>query len=219
MNLTPTLLCTLPVLIAGYLLYFPFRNRRMRIPKIMAKCTATLMCVVVACIGTLSIGQSPWLSLCFWGIVCCMLGDGLLEIHFLSGMAAFGLGHILLIGWIFTLFAMSGGVSSLVIVIWAIAWLAALLAFRNNLRQLGKKAIAFLLYAAVLMAMAAMAVMLPFRFDAAALSVAVGGALFAISDMFVAKGLFDYLSPFWDRFALAIYYIAVYCLALGPWFL
>ena len=220
MNLPSTLLCTLPVLIAGYLLYFPFRKRRMRTAKIVAKCAATLMCAVVAYIGTRSsVGASPWLLPCFWGVVCCMLGDGLLEIHFLTGMAAFGLGHILLISWIYRLLVMSGGISLLVIAVWAAAYLAALFAFRKHLRSMGKTAIPFLLYAAVLMTMAAMAIILPFRFGAKAISVAIGGVLFAASDMFVAKGVFDRLSPFWDKFALAIYYIAVYCLALGAWFL
>lgn len=220
MNLTTMLtgmLAPLPLMVIGYMLYFPFRARKMRGAKIIAKCTATLMCVVAAFMGLTVTGQNPWVSLLFWGTVFCMLGDGLLEVHFLSGVVGFGLGHVCLIAWLLQL---SGGLSWLSLPVWALAYLAAVWAFRKYLPKLGALTrIVFLLYPLVLMGMAAVAVALPVRLGVCALSVAVGGALFAVSDMFVAKGFFDKLSPGWDRFALAIYYIAVYCLALGAWLL
>jgi len=219
MNMLPVLACTLPILIAGYLLYFYFRARKMQTAKILAKCTATLMCAAAAYAGLAANSHSVWTSLLFWGVIACALGDGLLEIHFISGMAAFGAGHVLLAIWIYALFPLYGGASLLIIVIWTAAYALALGAFHKYLRSIGTMKIAFLLYAALLMGMAAMAVVLPLRVGVKALSVAVGGALFAISDMFVAKGFFDKLSPVWDRFALAIYYIGVYCLAIGAWFL
>lgn len=209
----------LPLMVIGYMLYFRFRAHRMLTAKIIAKCTATLMCAAAAFAGLFASGQSVWTSLLFWGIVACVLGDGLLEIHFVSGMAAFGTGHVLLTGWIYSLMSAAGGISPLVFIIWAAAYVVTLIAFGKYLKGLGAKMIPFLLYPTLLMAMAAMALVLPLRMGARALCTAFGGTLFAVSDMFVAKGFFDQLTPAWDRFALAIYYIAVYCLAVSSWFL
>ena len=199
--------------------YFVLRGKNRRMLRIGFKCTATLMAGVTAFTGLLEAGEMPLLSPVFWGIMFCMLGDGLLAIHFVSGMAAFGVAHFCLIGWIYGLYGMTGGIAPVTLVIWVLAYAGTVWAFRGHIRKLGKAKIAFLLYPAVLMAMAAMAATFPFRFGLRAWSIAAGGVLFAVSDLFVAKGVFSGISLAWDKFALAIYYLAVYCFALTMWLL
>lgn len=201
----------------GYLLYFFYRKQQKKCQKILAKCGATLACVITALIGLRATGSDVPTSLVLWFAFFCMLGDGLLEIHFISGMAAFGAGHLVLICWIYGLFGMSGGVSLTEIMLWAAAYVLTLWGFRKHFRKLGKKRIAFVLYAGILLAMAAMALMLPSRYGVRTLPLAIGGLLFTVSDLLVAKGIFVGLSPAMDRFALAIYYISVYCISLSTW--
>lgn len=209
----------IPVMAVCYCLYFYFRSRKRLCAKIAVKCGATSMCVLTALAGLLTTGQDAATSLLLWGIIFCMLGDGLLEVHFLTGMAAFGTGHVLLIAWIAGLYVSADAPAAATAVLCAVLYIAALLMFRSQLRTLGKRLPAFLLYPLVLMGMASMAIMLPARFGIRALPLALGGALFAISDLLVAKGVFFGISPALDRFALAIYYIAVDCLALSAWLL
>ena len=217
MKLSVVLTVTLPVMALCYALYFRFRRRRQVARKICAKCGATLMGVTVAVMGCIAGGANPLASLLCWGAALCMLGDGLLEVHFVSGMGAFALGHVCLIAWILRV---SGGVSWLAVPLWAAAYIVALLAFGRYLNRLhGAMHVAFLLYPLVLIGMAAVAALLPLRLGLRAATVAVGGVLFAVSDLFVAKGVLDTLAPAWDRFALAIYYAGIYCLALGAWLL
>lgn len=217
MILALTLLITLPVLAVCWDKYFLYKKTRTKGRMIAVKCCATLMCVLAAAVGTLASGNSLVASLPFWGALLCMVGDGLLEVHFLSGMAAFGAGHVVFIGWIYGLFAAGNGSLTVSVVLWLLLCIGVLRFFRCNLRALGKALPAFLAYAAVLMAMAAMALTLPLCYGWRAVHIALGGALFAASDMFVGKGMFERLSPAADRFALAIYYAAVYLLALGAW--
>lgn len=190
---------------------------RMKKPlRVLPKCAATAVCAATAAAGLLNSGENPLQSLLFWGIVACAVGDGLLEFHFLSGMAAFGLGHVLLIG---ELARLSGRIDGIMLGLWVLAYVCLLYAFRKDLRAMSGNKAPFLLYPALLLAMAAIAVTLPWKIGWDALSVAVGGVLFAVSDAMVAKGFFGKLSPAMDRLALALYYAAVYLLALGAWLL
>ena len=91
--------------------------------------------------------------------------------------------------------------------------------FRRHWKRLGKALPAFLLYGMVLMAMASMAVTVTTRLGVSAVCIALGGALFALSDLFVARGIFIGLSRRADRFALAIYYLAVYLLSMSVWWM
>ncbi|MDO4357749.1 MAG: lysoplasmalogenase family protein [Clostridia bacterium] len=212
MRLIPWMAVSWPALALCYVLFFRMSGRW----KILPKCCATAICAATAAIGLVSGGAAPLGALLFWGIAACAVGDGLLEIHFISGMGVFALGHVLLISWLVRL---SGGVSWMSLPLWALAYLGAWVLFRGELRKLGRKKAPFLLYAAFLMGMASVAALLPWRLGSQAVSVAIGGVLFATSDLMVARGFFGQLSPAMDRLALAIYYVAVYALALGAWLL
>lgn len=212
MDLTVWMLLSLPVLALLYALFYRIKGHWRLIPK----CGATIVCAATAFAGLTAGGTYPLHSLLFWGIVACALGDALLEVHFVSGMGAFGLGHVLLIAWMVQL---SGGISWVSVLLWVLAYRAALVVFREDLRSVHGSKAPFLLYPVVLMAMAAIAALLPWRIGTEAICVALGGILFTISDIMVAKGVFGKQSPAMDKLALALYYLAVYALALGAWLL
>lgn len=212
MDLNVWLFLSLPILALLYALFYRIKDHWRLIPK----CAATIVCAATAFAGLTAGGINPLRSLLFWGIVACALGDALLELHFVSGMGAFGLGHVLLIAWMVLL---SGGISWVSVLLWLLAYRGALVVFREDLRSVHGSKAPFLLYPAVLMAMASIAALLPWRIGTQATTIALGGILFTVSDIMVAKGVFGRLSPAMDKLALALYYLAVYALALGAWML
>ena len=212
MDLNVWLFLSLPILALLYALFYRIKGHLRLIPK----CGATIVCAATAFAGLTSHGTNPLHSLLFWGIVACALGDALLELHFVSGICAFGLGHVLLIAWMMSI---SGGISWISVLIWLLAYLGALVMFREDLRSVQGSKAPFLLYPIVLMAMASIAALLPWRIGTQATTIALGGILFTVSDIMVAKGVFGKLSPAMDKLALALYYLAVYALALSTWML
>lgn len=74
-----------------------------------------------------------------------------------------------------------------------------------------------ILYPAVLMAMTAVAVTLPFIAGAEYTWAAVGAVLFSVSDMMVGKNFFGKLPKKLDYCALSLYYAGIFCLSMMTW--
>ena len=201
-------LCALPVMAA---LLFAFGRSKPGTPqRLLFKGGCTGMCVLVAGIGLCRGGRLPaaWLILC--AVAVFAASDVLLEVRFAPGVAAFAVGHLLLIVWILA----QGLFTPLSLPLAAVLWLAAYFAFRGRLDRLGSRKNLFLLYPAVLMGMTALAAALPLLGGRAYLPFALGAALFAISDMMVAADVLCGIRPFFRALLMVLYESAVLLMAL-----
>lgn len=84
-------------------------------------------------------GKSPWESLLFWGLAACCAADCVLEIHFVSGMAAFGAAHVLFIVWILQ----QGEPVWYSVLVWAALYGITAFLYRKIIPTLGKKLLRF----------------------------------------------------------------------------
>lgn len=205
-------ICTV-LMALGTTLYFYFQYQGRKPLSLFWKSFASGMMVLLCGVGLTMQGVPFWQSLLFWGLAACCVADCVLELHFIAGMGAFGAAHVLFILWII-------GAAPPVwqsIAIWTILYGITGLLYRKIIPTLGKKLIPFLLYPAVLMAMAAMALMLPFTAGTRYWTAAVGALVFAISDLLVAKGVLVGNSRACQHFTLALYDLALLGLALAGW--
>ena len=204
-----------PVMIVGEIFHFKCKLLKLGKWNIPAKCTATWMAVWTAVTGYAGSGRPAFFLLVIGALVLFLAADALLEIHFYSGMAAFGAGHVLLLIWLFGETGFHWGM----IPVWAVLMVFVVGLFRGELRE-GKERPAMylmLLYPAVLMAMVTAAVWLPAVGGASYLTAAAGAVLFAASDMMVGKQFFRPLPKAVNVLALTMYYAGILCLALVCW--
>ena len=168
--------------------------------------------MVVLCAVSLTMQGKPfWESLLFWGLAACCAADCVLELHFVSGMAAFGAAHVL-----FILSILQAGKPVWVsIPLWLVLYGITAFLYRKIIPTLGNKLVPFLLYPAVLMAMASLALVLPFTAGERYWPSAIGALVFAVSDLLVAKGVLVGNSRSCQHFTLALYDLALLGLALG----
>lgn len=205
----------IPVIVAGGTLHFKMKEQSDKRWNILPKCLSTWMIVCTAALGVYLNGNkqsSVWIlyAICFF-----LLADAFLEIHFFMGMAVFAIGHIWLICWLFA----QGHLSLAILPVWLVGMIVTLVLFRKELSE-GKKnpKIYFMiLYPGVLMAMMAMAVLLPFTSGRKYIWAALGALLFSISDMMVGKSFFKKLPKKMGFWALALYYCGIFCLAMMTW--
>lgn len=204
-----------PVIAAGEALHFKLKEQSEKSWYILPKCLATWMIVCTAALGIFqngNVNHSRWIlyAMCFF-----IVADGLLELRFFWGMAVFAAGHAWLIGWFFV----QGYFQALSIPVWILGMAGTLVLFRKELEE-GKKdprIYLMILYPAVLLIMASVALLLPFAAGAKYSWAAFGAVLFSISDMMVGKGFFHKLSNKMDYLALAMYYSGIFCLAMMTW--
>lgn len=204
-----------PVITAGAVLHFKLRESVGGKWNILPKCLATWMIFCTALAGILlkdSTSDTGWIvaALGFF-----LVADGLLELQFFAGMAVFALGHLLLIGW----FVGQKQYTPVSFLVWIVLMALMLRLFGKELSGGKERPTLYLmlLYPAVLMAMASLAVALPFTAGVSYTWMAVGAVLFTASDMFVGKGFFHKLPKRLDHLALGMYYSGIFCLALGVW--
>lgn len=207
-----TVVCV-PLMALGTVLYFAFQYHGQKALSLFWKSFASGMMVLLCGAGLVFDGKSPLNSLLFWGLVACCVADCVLELHFVSGMGAFGAAHVL---FILHILSAAPPVWYSILVWIALYGITAFL-YRKIIPTLGKNLIPFLLYPAILMAMAAMAVALPFTAGISWWSTALGALVFAISDLLVAKGVLVGNSRACQHFTLALYDLALLGLALGAW--
>lgn len=207
-----TVTCTI-LMALGTTLYFYFQYHDKKALSLFWKSFASGMMVLLCRVGLTNQGLPFWESLLFWGLAACCVADCVLELHFIAGMGAFGTAHVLFILWIIT--AAPPVWQS--IIIWIVLYGITGILYRKIIPTLGNKLVPFLLYPAVLMAMAAMALMLPFTAGPRYWTAAAGALVFAVSDLLVAKGVLVGNSRACQHFTLALYNVALLGLALAGW--
>lgn len=200
---------SLPLVAAFFAVYAATRPLGVSLWRSAAKCGATFVAVATAVLGAALYGRGAAGWLLVLALALCCAADFLIERSFAAGVAVFGLAHAAFIAYI--LRAARPVWASLPLGL--ALFLAAGILFYRELRALGGKGAALLLYPAVLAAMTALAAALPFTAGPRYGVFALGAAAFAVSDVFVAK---DALSGATDRQrngALLLYYLAVYAMA------
>lgn len=210
-------LLALPVIGAGMFLHFKLQEWEKGKWNILPKCLSTWMIFCTGILGIWLRGDSQGLDK-KWilaALFLFLLADGFLEIQFFLGMAVFGVGHFILIGWFLT----RGAYTPVSFLWWVLFMGAALYLFRRELEggRENPKLYAMILYPAVLMGMTAVAVMLPWKLGMEYLTAAAGAVLFAVSDLMVGKGFFHKLSKPLRITALGLYYVGIFCISLITW--
>ena len=211
------MILAVPVIVAGMVLHFKLKEWGKGRWNILPKCLSTWAVVCVGFLGFVSAdgGRDMEKSWILAALLLFLLADGFLEIQFFLGMGVFGAGHLLLIIWILR----QGAWSLISLPVWAVFLGLSLLLFQKELRE-GKnhpKIYLMILYPAILMGMAALAVVLPWKLGIDYLWAGVGAVLFAVSDLMVGKGFFHKLSRSMNYLALSLYYGGIFFLALMIW--
>ncbi|MGN0321702.1 MAG: lysoplasmalogenase family protein [Oliverpabstia sp.] len=204
-----------PVIAAGCTLHCKMKDQDEKKWSILPKCIATWMVVCTAAIGIMQQGNISYSVWILYAMICFLLADGLLVVHFLAGMGVFAVGHILLLVWLI----MQGHWNVWYLLVWLLGMILVLLIFRDERKHIHENPMILLmiLYAGVLMAMVTLALMLPIGRGSQYIGVAIGATLFAGSDMMVGKGFFHKLSKKTDFFCLALYYSGIFFLSMGTW--
>lgn len=203
----------LPVMAALLGVYFTSAKR---LPSLAAKGGATGAALATAVFCHLRGGGLPDGRIIIAAVCLFALADVLLDTKFLFGVAAFALGHIMLIFWIFAQeSALHQSLFTILnIGLGVLLYALAVFLFRRSIRKAGKTAPALLLYAAVLSLMTAVAATLPYFGGVRYLPFALGAVLFMISDLFVAQGILIGMARKWHIFAMILYESAVMLMAL-----
>ncbi|NCB91029.1 MAG: hypothetical protein EOM40_00440 [Clostridia bacterium] len=205
----------LPVIAAGGTLHFKMKEQTDKRWNILPKCLSTWMVVCTAFLGIYQKGSQYSTLWILAALVLFFFADGLLEVHFFSGMAVFGAGHMILILW----FIRQGHFTAASIPIWLICMAVTACFFKEELAGAKKNPVIYLmaLYAAILMAMVSIAAALPVIAGGQYSWAAAGAVLFGISDIFVGKSFFKKLSFRLSYCSLALYYCGIFCIAMMTW--
>ena len=170
---------------------------------IAVKCAATAMAALGALLGCLRHGSAAhWVLLA--GLVACAVADGVLCVRLIPGGAVFALGHVLYMAAFCMMRRPDGRSAAVFLCLMALA-AAGITRFRG---RIGRGAVLFYAYAAVLSLMTALAaVQAPLYF--------AGALLFAVSD-----GLLGYLMVSrghtrLDYVSLGTYYLGQFLLGLA----
>lgn len=176
------------------------------------KGAATGMAVITAC-RYAAYHTVPAAVLIACALLLCMAADVLLEIRFLTGVAAFGAAHVCLILSFLEDFQLFAGP----VLLWILLYGGMFLGFRRFLKQLGKLTVPGFIYAALLCAVCALSIC---RFltlgTLSSGSAALGGICFFASDNILAYcTLSGSRSKRNSAILLTLYYSAVYFLAVS----
>lgn len=150
----------IPVIVAGGAMHFKMKEESGKMWNILPKCLATWMMVCTAAVGMFQFGNHNSSGWILAAMILFMIADGCLEVQFFLGMAVFAAGHLALIIW----FVLQGHFTAVSIPVWMLCMAGTMFLFRKELSK-GKENPLFylmILYPAVLMAMTAVAVVLPF---------------------------------------------------------
>lgn len=205
----------LPVIFCGGVLHYKLKERKNDLWNLIPKCLSTWMMVCTAMIGVVKFHHREndiWILI---AMIFFIVADALLEIQFFVGMGVFAAGHLSLIVW----FLQQGYFTLAYLLVWILGMLVMIFVFRKELSK-GKedpRLYLMLLYPAVLMAMMAMAVCLPFTAGPRYWWIGAGSVMFVISDMMVGKNFFGNLPKKAGFWALLLYYIGILGIAMMTW--
>lgn len=200
---------SLPVLLVFDYIYAKTRPLGNSVWRSAAKCGATFIAVSTAVFGTVWYDRPPESWVLVAALALCCVADFVIERSFAGGIVSFALAHIAFIAYILTVARPVWYSVPIALVLYG----AVALLFRRDLKRLGGLLVPMLVYPAVLAAMTATAVVLPFTASARYAIFALGAAAFGISDMFVAKDAISGITGVQREFALLLYYGAVYAMA------
>lgn len=176
---------------------------------ILFKTLGTVCALILALTGAIPKGGAGWW--CAGALALCAAADAMLEIHFLSGMGLFIGGHACYCAWYLRLAPVSAVHG---IVFAALLLLAATLLYRWR-DSLGKWRLPFAFYAAVLCLMGGLATGTGLALgDIPGLTMTLGGLLFILSDVMVAKNILTPMPRLFGCSAMVVYYTAQLLLGL-----
>lgn len=213
MNLLVFSCCILPLAGAIGCIFFILRKHGLQKQSMIAKCAASFLYVCSAGFALYLKGENPLLHLVFWFALLCMVADGLLEVHFITGMLTFGAGHICLIIWMVSQSALSWSTMSF----WVTFMVLTAIFFRKPMKKLKLGMLPFAVYAGILVADFAIAIPMAFSVGSAMVPLAAGTFLFYISDLFVAKSHFSRISLKESVFLMILYWAALYLITSTLW--
>lgn len=175
-------------------------KKRSKALSITFKTLGTCCALVLALYGVFTGRGANWL--CAAALAFGTAADAMLEIRFFPGMMLFALGHVCSCIWFVCLCPPSGVHAWAVLALLAVA-AGLLFAWR---RLLGKLMLPFAGYAAMLCLMAGLAVGTGWTLgNIGGLLLALGGLLFLVSDIMVARGLIKRMSLRFDCIAMIVY--------------
>jgi len=198
------------ILMQMYFKQWDFNKKSVRTISFKAICT---FIPVLLCLDAfISKGMDTSRVLVFAGVLICMLGDVLIEIHFVAGTIAFFCAHLCFIAYFLRLAPFNS--SSLIVFV--VIYVITVSGFWKYVSKLGKQLPVFLAYPAILIAMFSIAVILPFTLKSVgSLCIAVGAGMFVASDLLLASNTLATSSKIRDRMVLYLYFPAVYLLAVS----
>jgi uncharacterized membrane protein YhhN len=138
------------------------------------------------------------------GIVLCAAADVLLELHFLTGMACFAVGHLFYIAS----FWMRSKPGTISLLLFAVLFVLCTLTALWARKKASIDVLPFYLYSLIISMMVASSVgQTPLAF--------LGAVFFILSDAIIGRRMvFPEKNP-WDRSCIALYYSAQFILAIG----
>lgn len=190
--------------------YLIFKEKKKKAVSVTAKGLCTLLAVLLCFSGALRIGTAAawWMTA---GLFVCMIADIAIELQFISGVAAFLLGHLCYI----TAFSHMAPFAYGSLLVFLVTYGLFFLFFTKSFDKMGSAKIPLIIYAAVISAMLSIAVMLPLTLGTRGWITAAGAVLFVISDMTLARNMYIRCTRLSDAFSLTCYYAGQYLLALS----
>lgn len=176
-------------------------KKRNRPLAIVFKALGTACAALIALHGALNQGGVAWW--CVAALTLCTLADALLEIHFLTGMGFFALGHVCYCVWYVLLAPLTAASGVAFALLLALA-LGLLTLWRS---KLGKWRVPFTVYSVVLCLMGALATGAGMALGGiAGMLLLAGGLMFVLSDVMVCHNIL-HPAPLWlDVVTMIIYY-------------
>lgn len=193
-------------------LYFRLKWRGELPQSVVVKALCTLVPVTL-CLNGCVVGGFAGFWWLLAGLVLCLIGDVAIEKNLFAGMGAFALAH----GLFITAFVVYARPKWLALPVFLVLYAGTAFLFRKRFREMGKRLVPFVLYAAVIMAMLSMALCLPTLPGTMAL--AGGALLFTVSDLTLARNLLnaERCTRRSEAISLAFYYGGLYLIALSVW--
>ncbi len=183
--------------------------------RLLTKGGAAWVALMTAVVGQETGGNLPAGELIVAAMAVFVLADVLLEVQRVPGILAFAAGHGVLIWWMVEqdlLSWLSAPIAAAILVV-------AFVLFRKPLKKTGWMSVLFVLYAAVLAAMAGMAAVLPEMGGLDYLPFTVGAVMFVVSDLLVAAGMIANGRKGMGALALILYYAALLLMTMSCWLL
>lgn len=207
------LLAALPLFAVTMPLYLHMKRGPHRKLALLLKGLSTLIPAALCFIGASSASAPPGSCWMATGLALCLVGDVVLELHFIAGMGAFLLGHLCYIGG----FLSQKGPS-----LWIVGYFIPLmtlvtLLFLPLLPKLEKPRTPYIVYVVVIVGMLSAALPLPFALGARGVLQAAGASLFVLSDLLLARNMLTFTNRVRDTVSLSCYYAGQYLLAISVW--